>query len=377
MMMNSKFEYGTCQIKDIQVDVDSAGPRDKHPRRVSLQGRPLTATKRFWQSLHRRFGFTENFFNWFSPVEVFERISSVASNDQIRWCIEQQESGCEKILGVSNPNAPIVTHKEINGLLEQYGSEQITYNEGVITSRHGLKSSGDFRIAGDGFENRYHLETPIDGFGRPSIYLSLMRLLCSNGAIGYSPTFRSELSLGKGKDRGEFAIERALSGFNNEEGYAALRQRFESAAKSWASVNEAQMFHRVLVKAHHQADLLPKIGSDGASLLDEKADILAAYRRTVGDFSEIYGLANPDALSQKRQRTLPAKCRVYELLNFASEVATHHAKPTGQRAIQAFIGELVSREYDLEGTCDKFGDWKDFMIGDRSTTQTLASMHRR
>ena len=123
MMMNSKFEYGTCQIKDIQVDVDSAGPRDKHPRRVSLQGRPLTATKRFWQSLHRRFGFTENFFNWFSPVEVFERISSVASNDQIRWCIEQQESGCEKILGVSNPNAPIVTHKEINGLLEQYGSE--------------------------------------------------------------------------------------------------------------------------------------------------------------------------------------------------------------------------------------------------------------
>jgi hypothetical protein len=38
---------------------------------------------------------------------------------------------------------------------------------------------------------------------------------------------------------------------------------------------------------------------------------------------------------------------------------------------------LISHEYDLEGTCDKFGDWKDFMIGDRTTTKTLASMHRR
>jgi hypothetical protein len=52
-------------------------------------------------------------------------------------------------------------------------------------------------------------------------------------------------------------------------------------------------------------------------------------------------------------------------------------QPAGQRPVQAFIGELVSHEYDLEGTCDKFGDWKDFMIGDRTTTKTLASMHRR
>jgi hypothetical protein len=376
MSATASFQYGVCKIKDIQVITD-ATKRDKHPSRVVLDGRPVQASKRFWQSLHKRFGFTENFFKWFSPMEVFERISSRASNDTIRWCIEHKAGGGEKLLGASNPDASIVSYERLMGLLDEYGTEQITYNEGLIVSRHALKHKSDFKIAGDTFENRYCLETPIDGFGRPSIYLSLMRLLCSNGAIGYSPTFRSEVSLGKGKDRGEFAIERALGGFNNDEGFAALRQRFESACSSWTSVNEAQSFYRVLVKTHHQSDLISRTGSDGASMLGGRTDILQSYRRTVGDFSEIYGLANPDALSQKRQRTLPAKCRVYELLNFASEVATHHTKPSGQQAIQAYIGDLVSREYDLEGTCDKFGDWKDFMIGDRTTTQTLASLHRR
>lgn len=375
--MKSTFEYGYCKINEIQVIKETEGKSSRMPCKVSLQGRSVIATKRFWQSLHRRFGFTDNFFKWFTPIEVFERISKIASNDNVRWCIEHEEGRGEKLLGVSNPGMSIVCHETLRQLLDEYGAEQITYTDGVVTSRHELQRSIDFSIAGDAFQNRYLLDTPIDGFGRPSIYLSLLRLRCSNGAIGFSPAFRSELSLGKGKDRGEFAIERALDSFNNEEGFAALRQRFESASNSWASMNEAQTLFRLLVRSHNTGQIAHKIGSDGGSLLGSRPDILRSFRQTVGDFGEIYGLANPDTLSQKRQRTLPAKCRVYELLNFASEVATHHMKPIGQRPIQAFIGGLVSHEYDLEGTCEKFGDWKDFMIGDQSTTKTLASMHRR
>lgn len=46
-----------------------------------------------------------------------------------------------------------------------------------------------------------------------------------------------------------------------------------------------------------------------------------------GDTSRLYGLANLDALSAKRQRTLPVRCKVYELckvydlLNFAPATA--------------------------------------------------------
>lgn len=375
--MKSTFEYGVCKVNEIEVVPEAKGRFSKMPCSVRLQGEPMVATHRFWKSLHRRFRFTENFFKWFTPFEVFDRISKISRNDELRWCIERPVNGIPKLLGVSNPNMSIVGYESLQQLLEEYDTEEISYTDGVVTSRHEVRHSTDFQIAGDSFENRYMLDTPIDGFGRPAIYLSLLRLRCSNGAIGYSPTFRSELSLGKGKDRGEFAIERALDGFNNEEGFAALRQRFESASNSWASMNEAQTLFRLLVKSHHSGWIAHSIGSDGASLPGPRPDILRSFRRTAGDFAEIYGLANPDTLSQKRQRTLPAKCRVYELLNFASEVATHHMKPMGQHPIQAFIGDLVSREYDLEGTCERFGDWKDFMIGDRSTTQTLASLHRR
>jgi hypothetical protein len=375
--MNLTFEYGLCKIKEIQAIANPEGKKCKDIRRVSLQGRPMTASKRFWKSLHRRFGFTENFFNWFSPIEVFERISQVARNDQVRWCVEHQEDGKQKILGVSNPSSSIIQYENLNQLLEQYKPEQVTYNDGVVTSRHQLKHSIDFKIAGDSFENRYQLDTPIDGFGRPAIYLSLLRLICSNGAIGFSPAFRSELSLGKGKDRGEFAIERALDSFNNDEGYAAMRQRFESATNSWASMAEAQALYKVLTKAYGVGRSSKASEDESTASPSAMPEITRALRKTVGDFGEIYGLANPDALSIKRQRTLPAKCRVYELLNFASEVATHHMLPSAQRPVQAFIGELISHEYDLEGTCEKFGDWTDFMIGNRPTTKTLATLNRR
>jgi hypothetical protein len=91
----------------------------------------------------------------------------------------------------------------------------------------------------------------------------------------------------------------------------------------------------------------------------------------------IYGLANLNTLSIKRQRTLPAACKVYDLLNFASEVATHHADEFGGRVVQAYIGELISGEYDLEGTVDQFSDWRDFFVGSGATAETMADLSRR
>ena len=82
-------------------------------------------------------------------------------------------------------------------------------------------------------------------------------------------------------------------------------------------------------------------------------------------------------LSAKRQRTLPTACKVYDLLNFASEVATHHADEAGSRTLQAYLGELVSGEYDLEGTVDQFNDWQDFFVGSEETASTMADMNRR
>ena len=96
--------------------------------------------------------------------------------------------------------------------------------------------------------------------------------------------------------------------------------------------------------------------------------------RMTGDLTRIYGVANLEVLSVKRQRTLPTACRVYDLLNFASELGTHHATPIGNRLVQAYIGDLISSEYDLEGTVDQFGDWRNLFIGNDATCTTLADM---
>jgi hypothetical protein len=41
----------------------------------------------------------------------------------------------------------------------------------------------------------------------------------------------------------------------------------------------------------------------------------------------------------------------------------------------AFLGDLISNEYDLEGTGESLGDWRDFFIANKTTTTTLAELH--
>ena len=69
---------------------------------------------------------------------------------------------------------------------------------------------------------------------------------------------------------------------------------------------------------------------------------------------------------------LPARCRVYDLLNFASELATHHARPVASQALQAHIGTMVSDEYDMEGTAEKVSDFDDFFVNDQGSGPPLS-----
>ena len=375
--MGIRFDYGVARIKDLDVRTGPDRNGKTRVREVLLDGEPVRPSNRFWTSLHLRFGFTSNIFRYFSHAEVFNRISQTAPNDRIRWCVERNDNGEDRLLAVTNPTSALMPHDDLVDLLGRYGTTEIQYGDGVVRSRHTPRMSDTFHVAGDGFQNKFVLDTPIDGFGRPSVYLSLLRLVCSNGAVGYSPAFRSELSVGKGDDGVVFALTRVLDGFNNEDGFATLRQRFESATRSWASVYEVNRLYKLLARLHNRGEIkgkaaLPALGEDGP-----RSSLFHAFHEMTGDLSRIYGLANMDALSVKRQRTLPAACRVYDVLNFASEVATHHATDMGNRLVQAFLGDLISAEYDLEGTVDQFSDWRDFFIDNDQTTDTLAHLHRR
>lgn len=380
--MTQTFDYGITSIRDLSVDMSEDKNGKSVIDRIIIKDRAVKPTSRFWSSLHLRFGFTDNIFRYFSHKEVFQRISERAPNDEFRFCIENQKKGDGKLLAATSPTTPLIPHDDLMNILKRYDATDYKYTNGIITSHHRPRSSGGpVQIAGDGFESRFVIDTPIDGFGRPSVFLSMMRMVCSNGMIGYSPAFRSELSVGKGDENVGFALIRALDGFNNEEGYSAMRQRFESSAKSWASVYEVNKLYKVLARLTNSNDIpgslsLNAAGGDGASELSG-TPLFSSFHNMTGDLSEIYGLANLNTLTVKRQRTLPAACRVYDLINFSSEVATHHATAHGNRTLQAYLGDLISNEYDLEGTAEQYDDWRDFFINDSDTTETLAGMHRQ
>src|SRR5262249_16057245 len=154
---------------------------------------------------------------FFSYGEVFQRISEVASNDKVRWTVQRDDDGGGTVLAVTNPRSALIRHDDLMDVLNQYDAENVAYHNGFVRSTAGPRVGGTFATAGDDFQNRFIIDTPIDGYGRPNVYLSLLRLVCTNGAIGYSPAFRSELNVGRGDDGVHFALVRVLEGFNNEE----------------------------------------------------------------------------------------------------------------------------------------------------------------
>lgn len=378
------FEYNVLPIRELEVvsEVDKKSGKAK-VKHVVAGGENFAPTERFWTSLFARYGFNSSFFNFYSHAEVFERISEKMSNDRMRLCVERGKSQ-NRLLAVSNPSKPVVDFTELNDLVERYGSENVTYANGIVESTHQPRATSGhtFKVGVDDFKHQFVMSTPIDGYGQPNVYLALLRLLCTNGAVGYSRAFRSQIALGKGDDNVLPQLVRTLEGFGNDEGYAAMRQRFESAQKSWASVYEANMLQRSLYKMYAGRDVadtggqaLPKGTTIAAWYARNKQEwigdredavgqtpIFRAFDNMTGNASRIYGLANVDALSVKRQRTLPVQCTMYDLLNFATEVATHYATTGAARKLQGWVGETISNEYDMENTKDSYTEFKDFHL---------------
>lgn len=350
MTSTMQFQYGAARVSDFRIHRTADAPATRRGVRLEVDGALFQPTRRFWTSFFVRFGISENVFDYFTHEEVFERISQKSNDDKVRYCVERSDEGdaAPRLLAVSGLNRSAIPYERVLELTSKYGADEAIYHDGVVTTTHKPRS-GDrtFDIQGDQFQHRFVMDTPIDGFGAPKIHLSFLRLLCSNGAIGYSRVFRSDLPMGKDA---EFSLVRALDSFDNDEGYSALRQRFESAQKSWASLYECETLYRSLARMQSASEFAADVQP------------IRRFQEVTGNLLEFYSVGTLQALSAKRQRVLPAKCRVYDLINFASELATHHAGPQAHRQLQAYIGNLISDEFDLEGTAPKEAEFADFFL---------------
>jgi hypothetical protein len=311
-----------------KVQVESTHEKRPLSARVRVNNRWYTTTQRFWTSFFARFGISDSIFKYYAHQEVFDRICQVKEDTELRFCIDGT-----KALAISNPKKPLLHMGEFDKIIRKFRGESVEYTDGVITSTY-TPNSGEhqFKIGPDEFANRYMLETPMDGYGKPSIYLSLLRQVCFNGAVAYAPAFRTDITVG---DDPEYNLNRALESFDSDEGYSAMRQRFEMAQFSPASLWECMRLYKVIKGLQHK-------------------EAVTVFDKVVGDIYNLYGVANLDAISEKKLRLLPAKnVRVYDLLNLASEVSTHHTNGMAARKLEAWLGTTISGEFDLEGTDTK------------------------
>ncbi len=346
------FSYGLTKLGNLRIEEN---PQDPTTRLVDVGGTVALATQRFWTSLAMRYHVSPSMFRYFRPDEVLHRVSQHAPDDRLRFCLEHRKSGVSHLLAVVNPDRPFAEHDEIVDAARRHDGRDLSYANGVVTSTHRPRASGiSTCIGGDSFERRFHFEAPVDGFGKPKFFVSLLRMICSNGMVAHTKAFRSDVALG---EDAHHSITRALQSFDDEEGYTTLHRRFESAQASWASVRECLELSRVLTGFKARKGV-------------RKKKLLRDFQQVTGNLNELYGMADLKALSTKRQRLLPSKARVYDLLNFASEVATHHARPLGRRVLQVSIGDLIADEFDLEGTAEIATEFQDFFVSDASVGPT-------
>lgn len=354
------------QLKvNVEVDYSGRSKRKASPLRNSLSlttpdGRKFSISPRFWDSFSHCFGISKSVFNLFDFNEVFDKLAE-KNNNNVRICAEllDNENGYVqgRVLSCTDPRKSILGIVEVQEVLNKHNTYDINYNEGEVTAMFDCPYPLQFSLGDSDFETKFKLVIPVDGYGLPCSYLSMLRMICSNGMVAESTGFRTQFQL-SGHTQAEMfsTLDRALECFNNEEGYHALKERLEVSQVSWASLNNFITLSKTLNASNARANLPT----------DQRRSIEKGLDDLCGKPMEVYGFRSSSTPSARMARTLPINCKLYDLINFATEVSTHRYvnAPFARRVVDAWVGDLLASEFDLENTATKFTEFKDFFLKD-------------
>ena len=361
-------QYSECDVKDLEVSASLSGSKMTVEGVKIPTGQNTLPSPRFWDSICSKFGFGPSIFHYFSHKEVFDRVALKDPNSKIRLATQTTQLGKGTkpiLLGISNPDKPVLMVPVVVEILNNLDTRKVVFRDGIIVSQHNPRSLMTFDIGPDKYETRLSLETPIDGYGKPKVWLSLVK--DGNAIIGYTKAFQSSINIGS-DNAAAFTLQRCMEAYNNEDGFVALKQRVAASQISWASVLEVVKLAKLIWKlknADFSAEYVLKAygkKNDEVEVDQLRNDLLKILYVKSGDLREIYGVVQIDSISKKKMRTLPSKAKVYDLLLFSSEMASYILTPRAAKKANEFMGELVSQEYDLETSCAEFGTFEDFKI---------------
>ena len=302
---------------------------DKGIESINYCGEKYHITPRFRKSLAAQFGLPSGVYSLFSPQEVMERAAAVQPDLRLRLTVDREEGAA---LGVTErKGVPVPIRYIMNTLGDDPRLQELTYRDGVLSARLNLGEKWEVKN-----DSAYHIHAecriPVDGYGRPEMNLATWRQVCENGAVAEAPIFRTKMEI-KDNDGSHFA--RLLKSFANPEGVELLQERMAQAAETKASVGELYALEGVVRK------IVPA-GHNQLVLRDRLHEM--ALNPCVR-----YGVTELGKIGQKKRSLLPVDCSVSDLLNFASELATHHARIiTDAKPLHAYTGTLLAKGFDLE-----------------------------
>lgn len=286
-------------------------------------------TERFYKTLASEMGIPFGVFGFFSPLEVMTRAAEKEPNMLLRMTVDTGEG---KVLGLTqNKGIPMPIRFIENVLHDDSRLQEVEYSEGVMSATLDLDEQWD--VPHDGkYHVRVRCRVPVDGVGMPDMNLATWRQVCSNGAVAESPLFRSKMEI---KDNSGEHFRRLLASFSNPTGVELLQQKMCDAAETKASVGEVVLLEGLIRRS------VPNTRNQ--MLLRERLYEIAENPCVR------YGVTDLSNIGVKKRSLLPVGCSVSDLLNFASELATHHVDMLKTSApLQAFSGTLLAKGFDLE-----------------------------
>lgn len=321
-----------------QVEADT-----KSLKGIVVDGERYSVSSRFLKSLATRMKVPYTVFNLFTPLEVINRSAERHPDLAMRMTLDRQKKVALGLVEDKGNTLPI--DSVVSYLRQDPRTQTIDYTEGVLQATLDLKDG--WEIPGDSvYKVQLSCQIPVDGLAQPEINLATFRLVCSNGAIAEESAFRSKMEI---KDNSGMHFNRLLQSFSNRNGVEMLHQRLLDANSTKASVAELMevdsMLRRLVSDRHNQMLLREQ-------LLDLGDNPCARY-----------GVTDLSNIGEKKRSLLPVGCSVADLLNFTSELGTHHRnllRDTGP--LNAFHGRMLAKSFDLEDMYKNSVQARDFHL---------------
>ena len=346
---SERFTTNRVTIADlVPVDCDQATGKFK----IQFDNATYRTSERFITSFARKLKFSSNIFTYFTAEEVFERVQQRNPDVVFKVTFDRQD---REILGVVDESKKILPAEiACNVFASDPRVQKIQYSKGVWEAEFQLDES--FSVRNDSeYSRKILVRYPVDGVSMPCVYLSLFRQVCSNGAVALVNSFKTDIEV---NDESGMHLSRLLRSYNNENGFMALESRIQAAQDTLASVNELLKIENLL-----------------STQIADQSSVSALHTRLeemAGDPCSGYKTTSLSNISPRKRPLLPVNCSVNDLLNFCSELTTHHDNIISHvDAFNATLGNMLAQEFDLEEMYHNQKPAKAFHLDDMDFTEAI------